>query len=177
MATITLVLLALLIWQLRGVILVFFGAIVIAVARDVLIQQIQSKLYLSRIISLLIVVLTLLVFGILLFHLLVPEVISQVKELNNLLPTLIANLYSILSNQPILKELQQSISNQFNWERAQSFWTQIIGFAGGAANGVFQFLLIGLLSILLVLSRLICNFLDIAVIVIGALPSIPYRIL
>ena len=151
LATITLVLLALLIWQLRWVILVFFGAIVIAVALDVLIQQIQSKLYLSRNISLLIVVLTLLVFGILLFQLLVPELISQVKELNNLLPKLIAKLNSIISNQPILKELQQSISNQFSWERTQSFLTQIIGFAGGAANSLFQFLLIGLLSILLVL--------------------------
>ena len=42
------VVLALLIWQLRWVLLVLFGAVVVAVALDVLIDQLQSRSRLGR---------------------------------------------------------------------------------------------------------------------------------
>ena len=44
----TVVVLGLLLWQLRWVLLVLFGAVVLAVAMDVLIQQLQKRSRLNR---------------------------------------------------------------------------------------------------------------------------------
>ena len=46
--SLTFVVLALLIWQLRWVLLVLFGAVVVAVALDVLIHQLQNRSRLAR---------------------------------------------------------------------------------------------------------------------------------
>ena len=46
--SLTFVVLALLIWQLRWVLLVLFGAVVVAVALDVLIHQLQDRSRLAR---------------------------------------------------------------------------------------------------------------------------------
>ena len=50
--TLSLIILALLIWQLRWVLLVLFGAVVVAVALDVLIDQLQSRSRLQVLLSL-----------------------------------------------------------------------------------------------------------------------------
>jgi predicted PurR-regulated permease PerM len=89
LATITLLLLFLLIWQIRWVFIVFFGAIVIAVTLDILIKKLQSYIKISRSLALLLVLLALVISGIFVFNLLVPELITQVKELGNLFPTLL----------------------------------------------------------------------------------------
>ena len=151
LATITLLLLALLIWQLRVVLLVFFGAIVFSVTFDVLIQKLQSQINIPRHIALIIVLLLLIIAGIFIFQLLVPELIIQVKELGNLLPTLFTKLKSIMASQEYLIGLQQSIPEQFSWSKLQPVGSKLLGFAGGAANSIIQLVLISLLSILLAL--------------------------
>ena len=132
-------------------ILVIFGAIVIAVALDVLIHKVQKVISVSRSIALVIVLLLLVITGLLVIQLLGPELITQIKELSNLLPTLEVKLRSIVNSQPRLVILKQSIPEQFSWERIQPFGSKLIGFAGGAANSLFQVILMSLLSILLVL--------------------------
>ena len=57
LVTLTLIVLALLLWQLRWVLIVFFGAIVLSVALDVLIQKLQTQIKLPRNIALLFVLL------------------------------------------------------------------------------------------------------------------------
>ncbi len=150
-ATLTLIFIGLLIWQLRWVLLVFFGAVVISVALDVLIQKLQLHIKVPRIFALFLVIFILAIAGIVVFQLLVPELIIQVKELGSLLPTLMAKIKSILSNQPHLVILQKSIPEQISWERTQLFGSKLLGFAGGAANSLIQLLLVSLLSILLTL--------------------------
>ena len=63
LVAITLVLIVLLIWQLRWVLLVLFGAIVVSVTLDVLIQKLQSKIGFSRHIALILVLLLLIISG------------------------------------------------------------------------------------------------------------------
>ncbi len=151
LAIITLSFLLFLIWQLRLVILVFFGAIVIAVALDVLIQRLQSQIKIPRSIALIIVILLLVLSGILFFQLLVPELITQVEELRTLSPTLFAKIKSILASQPRLIVLQETIPDQFSWDKIQPVGSKLLGFAGGAANSLIQLLLITLLSVLFAL--------------------------
>ncbi len=151
LVTLTFVIIALLTWQLRWVLLIFFGAIVASVCLDVLIQKLQSQLPLPRTIALLIVLSLLLLSGTIIFLLLVPELITQVKELGNLIPTFVAKIKSIISNEPRLIVIQDSIPEQFTWDRLQPLGSKLIGFAGGAANSFIQFLLISLLAILLAL--------------------------
>ena len=147
----TFLFLAFLTWQLRWVLLVFFGAIIVAVAFDVLIQRLQKRVKVNRVFALLIVLMILIVAGLLIFQVLVPELITQVKELGNLLPTLELKIQSIISSQPRLVLLKQYIPDIFRWERVEPVGSKILEFAGGAANSFIQLLLISLLSILLVL--------------------------
>ena len=149
--TSTLIIVLLLIWQLRWVLIVFFGAIVISVALDVLIRNLQKRIKLPRNLALLLVLSLLMTSGLFIFQLLVPELITQIKELGNLLPILAAKVKSILANHPRLIILQETIPDQFSWQGIQPIGTHLIGFAGGAANSFVQILLISLLAILLVL--------------------------
>ncbi len=151
LAILTLILLALLIWQLRWVLLIFFGAIVLSVTLDVLIQRLQSLIEIPRYFALIVVLFLLLISGIFIFQLLVPELITQIKELGTLLPTLLVKLKSILSSQPLLIGLQQSIPEQLSLSKIQLYSSKLIDFAGGAANSLIQLILISLLSILLTL--------------------------
>ena len=73
LVALTLVVLALLTWQLRWVVLVLFGAVVLAVALDVLIEKLQDRLSWPRPLSLAVVLVVLLLGGALVFQLLVPE--------------------------------------------------------------------------------------------------------
>ncbi|WP_320668437.1 AI-2E family transporter [Prochlorococcus sp. MIT 1307] len=150
-AFLTLLFLALLIWQLRWVLMVFFGAIVLAVTLDVLIQKLQKQLKIPRSFALCLVLFILIISGALIFQLLIPELITQVKELGTLLPALDSKLQLIITSQPLLAEIKESIPNQFNWERLQPYGAKLLGFAGDAANSLIQLLLISVLSILLTL--------------------------
>ena len=73
----TLVVLVLLLWHLRWVLLVLFGAVVMSVALDVLIVQLQKRTPLKRPQALAAVLGILILAGGLLGQLLVPELISQ----------------------------------------------------------------------------------------------------
>jgi len=151
LVALTLVVLALLTWQLRWVLLVIFGAVVVAVALDVLIEKLQSFVNLPRPLVLTIVLLLLFTGGSLVSLQLVPELFAQVKELSNLVPILETKIRSIIASEPLLQNLQQSLPQQFGWDRIEPVGTKIISFAGDAANSFIQFLLISLLAILLAL--------------------------
>ena len=151
LVALTLVVLALLTWQLRWVLLVLFGAVVLAVALDVLIEKLQDRLCWPRPLSLVVVLVVLLLCGALVFQLLVPELITQVQELGNLVPTLVSKLKSMLVSNPRLMNLEESFTEQFSWDRIQPLGSQLLGVAGGAANSLIQLLLMSLLAVLLAL--------------------------
>ena len=151
LVALTLVVLALLTWQLRWVLLVLFGAVVLAVALDVLIEKLQDRLSWPRPLSLAVVLVVLLLGGALVFQLLVPELITQVQELGNLVPTLVTKLKSMLVSNPRRMNLEESFIEQFSWDRIQPLGSQLLGVAGGAANSLIQLLLMSLLAVLLAL--------------------------
>ncbi|MFL0789070.1 MAG: AI-2E family transporter [Prochlorococcus sp.] len=143
----TLVVLTLLIWQLRWVLLVLFGAVVLAVALDVLIHQLQKRTNWQRPLSLAVVLLALLIGGVVVWQQLVPELITQIEQLAEDLPMLMAKLGSMLGENPVLMDLETSIS----WNQLRPLGTQLLGFAGGAANSLIQVFLMSLLAVLLTL--------------------------
>jgi predicted PurR-regulated permease PerM len=150
LAGLTLVVLALLIWELRWVLLVLFGAVVLAVALDVPIGKLM-RLGLPRHLALLVVLVVLILGGALVIQLLVPELLTQLQQLTSLVPSLFEKLKSMIASQPQLRELERSLPDQFSWDRLQPVGVQLLGFAGGAANGVIQLLLMSLLAVLMAL--------------------------
>ena len=80
LVALTLVVLVLLLWHLRWVLLVLCGAVVVAVALDVLIVQVQKRTPLERPQALAAVLGILILAGGLLGQLLVPELISQFQH-------------------------------------------------------------------------------------------------
>ena len=150
LAILTLVVLTLLIWELRWVLLVLFGAVVLAVALDVPIQKLQ-RFGLPRPIALAAVLLVMVLGGSLVIQLLVPELIDQIQQLGALVPVVFSKLQTMVASEPRLQSLTQNLPSQFSWERLQPVGTQLIGVAGGAANGVVQLLLMSLLAVLMVL--------------------------
>jgi len=97
---VALVVLGLLAWELRWVLLVLFGAIVLAVALDVPISQLRRLLPLNRGASLVIVVVSVVVVGGLLSQLLLPELVDQIQELTNLIPVVYQRLITLAGNLP-----------------------------------------------------------------------------
>ena len=73
LAVITLIFIGILSWQLRWVLLVLFGSVVIGVALDVLIQKIQKILPIPRALALVVVLILLILSGIFILQLFVPE--------------------------------------------------------------------------------------------------------
>ncbi len=149
--TLTAVVLGLLLWQLRWVLLVLFGAVVLAVALDVLIHQLQSRFRLDRPRALLVVLATLLLAGVVIGQLLLPELFTQVQQLGRDLPQLINKVSTLLGQDPRLASINQAVSPGLNPDNLQSLGRQLLGVAGGAANSMVQVLLAMLLGILLVL--------------------------
>ena len=149
--TLTFVVLALLIWQLRWVLLVLFGAVVVAVALDVLIHQLQNRSRLARPQALLVVLAGLLLAGLLVGQLLLPELITQTQQLGQDLPELFNKLSDWLGADPRLAALNQASGTGVSPENLQSLGRQLLGVAGGAANSLIQVLLMVLLAILLAL--------------------------
>ncbi len=147
----TFILLTLLVWQLRWVLLILFGSVVLAVTLDVPIQKLMERFRLKRPAALLIVLVVLFLGGMLVFQLLLPELLGQFEQLTTLLPTLINKIRSIISSQPSLQDLNISPSESLSWQGIQPVGAQLLGYAGGAANGLVQVLLMSLLAILLAL--------------------------
>ena len=149
--TLTAVVLVLLLWQLRWVLLVLFGAVVLAVALDVLIHQLQSRFRLDRPRALVVVLAILLLAGVVIGQLLVPELITQVQQLGRDLPQLIRKLSGLLGQDQRLASINQALSPGLNAESLQSLSRQLLDVAGGAANSMIQVLLAMLLGVLLAL--------------------------
>jgi len=146
-----LLVLGLLIWELRWVLLVLFGAVVLAVALDVPITAVRRLLPLNRPVALVAVLLLLLLVGGLLAQLLLPELLDQFKQLTSLLPALATRLSSLARQISWLPNLERQLMELGTWDRLQPIGGQLLGFAGGAASTTIQLLLMALLAILLAL--------------------------
>jgi len=148
---VALVVLGLLAWELRWVLLILFGAIVLAVALDVPISLLRRLLPLNRGASLVIVVVGVVVVGGLLSQLLLPELVDQIQELTNLIPAVYQRLIVLAGHIPGLPALENQQLKPSTLERLQPLGTQILGLAGGAASSTIQLVLMALLAILLAL--------------------------
>jgi len=146
-----LVVLGLLLWELRWVLLVLFGAVVLAVALDVLISKLRKLLPINRPTALVLVLLGLVVAGMLLSSLLLPEVLEQVQQLGRLIPELPGRLADLLAQLPGFSTLERRLTDEAWLERLQPIGAEILGVAGGAANSTVQLLLMVLLAVLLAL--------------------------
>ena len=151
LGVLALVVLGLLAWELRWVLLVLFGAVVLAVALDVPITLLRRLLPLNRPSALGLVLLLLLVLSWWLVTLLLPEVLEQLKQFSALLPRLSERLSSLVASIPGLQELEQQLFRGELINRIQPVGSQLLGMAGGAANTSVQVLLIILLAVLLAL--------------------------
>lgn len=151
LALLALVVLALMLWELRWVLLVLFGAVVLAVALDVPLTWLRRLTRLNRPGGLAIVLTLLGLGGWQLAELLLPELVQQAQQLTQLVPALIARLGQLLGGVAMLESVEQQLMGFATWEKLQPLGAQLLGFAGGAANGTIQLLLMLLLALLLVL--------------------------
>jgi predicted PurR-regulated permease PerM len=147
----SLIVLGLLAWELRWVLLVLFGAVVLAVALDVPVSWLRRVSRLNRPAALAIVLALILVGGWKLSELLLPELLQQVNQLTQLVPTLVQRLSRLVGSFSMLASLEQQLQAFATWDKLQPIGAQLLGFAGGAANGTIQLLLMVLLAVLLVL--------------------------
>jgi predicted PurR-regulated permease PerM len=129
------------------VLLVLFGAVVVAVALDVLIQSLQQRTKLERPAALAVVLGLLILAGAFLGQLLLPELLDQFRQLGRDLPQLVGKLSDLLSSDPRLEQFDEAIGSAINLKGLQP----LLGFAGGAANTLIQLFLMVLLAILLAL--------------------------
>ena len=146
-----LLVLGLLTWELRWVLLVLFGAVVLAVALDVPITTARRLLPLNRPTALVGVLLMLVLVGGLLAQLLLPELLDQFNQLTSLLPALAQRLGSLARQISWLPSLERQLMELGTWDRLQPLGSQLLGFAGGAASTTVQLVLMALLAILLAL--------------------------
>ena len=146
-----LLVLGLLTWELRWVLLVLFGAVVLAVALDVPITTARRLLPLNRPTALVGVLLVLVLVGGLLAQLLLPELLDQFNQLTSLLPALAQRLSSLARQISWLPSLERQLMELGTWDRLQPLGSQLLGFAGGAASTTVQLVLMALLAILLAL--------------------------
>lgn len=146
-----LVVATLLLWELRWVLLILFGAVVLAVALDVPITWLRRLFPLSRPAGLGVVLAVLVGLGGFLSSLLLPEVIEQIQLLQRIIPALPAQITGLIRQVPALESLEAQLLSQASLERVQPLGEQLLGFAGGAANGTLQVLLMALLAVLLAL--------------------------
>jgi len=147
----SLVVLGLLAWELRWVLMVLFGAVVLAVALDVPVSWLRRGLRLIRPLALLLVLMVLALLSWQLTDLLLPELLEQLNQLTQLVPALIARLSELLGGVSVLEGLEGRLADLITLDKLQPIGAQLIGFAGGAASGTVLLLLMGLLAILLVL--------------------------
>ena len=143
--------LALMAWHLRWVLLVLFGAVVVAVALDVLITQLMTRTRLNRPQALSIVLVLLLLAAVIVAQLLLPELITQIQQLGQDLPELLSKLNTILATNPRFVELDKAIGGDVSLDQLQPLGSRLLGMAGNAANSVVQLGLMTLLAVLLAL--------------------------
>ena len=146
-----LVVLGLVAWELRWVLLVLFGAVVVAVALDVPVSLLRRLLPLQRPLALLIVIALIVLVGWKLGGVLLPDLIAQAQEFTRLAPILLQRLSHFATDVPALNSLERQITTFASWDKLQPLGSQLLGFAGGAANSTIQLLLMVLLAILLAL--------------------------
>jgi predicted PurR-regulated permease PerM len=151
LGALALIVLGLLSWELRWVLLVLFGAVVLAVALDVPITLLRRLLPLNRPTALVVVLVALVLVGGLLGQLLLPELLQQISQLTELLPALAQRLADLARQVRWLPDLERKLMELGTWDRLQPLGSQLLGFAGGAANTTIQLLLMELLAILLAL--------------------------
>ena len=146
-----LVVLGLLAWELRWVLLVLFGAVVLAVALDVPTTLLRRLVPLNRPLALLVVLIALLLIGGGLGQLLLPELAEQVQQFTELIPVLAQRLGKLASQVSWIPDLERQLMAFSTWDRLQPLGAQVLGMAGGAASSTIQLLLMALLAILLAL--------------------------
>ena len=146
-----LVVVGVLAWELRWVLLVLFGAVVVGVALDVPITLLRRVLPLSRPLALLLVLAVIGGLGSWLTGLLLPELVEQVRQATTLIPALAQRLAQLSATVPGLPDIEQQLVDSLSWDRLQPLGSQLLGVAGGAANSTIQMLLMALLAVLLVL--------------------------
>ncbi|MFN7899144.1 MAG: AI-2E family transporter [Synechococcaceae cyanobacterium] len=151
LGALALIVIALLVWELRWVLLVLFGAIVLAVALDVPITLLRRFLPLKRPAALILVVVAIMVTGGWVGLQLLPELLQQIQQLVGLVPQLSARLAELLRQQPALANLENQFLAGNLLDRLQPLGAQVLGVAGGAANITMQLLLMALLAVLLAL--------------------------
>ena len=151
LGALALIVLGLLTWELRWVLMVLFGAVVLAVALDVLISLLRRLLPLNRPTALVVVLVSLVLLGGLLGQLLLPELLEHINQLTSLLPVLALRLSSLARQVDWLPDVEQQLMALGTWERLQPLGGQLLGIAGGAASTTIQMLLMALLAILLAL--------------------------
>jgi predicted PurR-regulated permease PerM len=151
LGALALVVLGLLAWELRWVLVVLFGAVVLAVALDVPITAVRRWLPLNRPAALLLVLAVLGLAGSWMVQQLLPELLEQVNQLVQLVPVLAQRLASLSRGVSWLPNLERQLMDLGTWERLQPLGGQVLGMAGGAASSTVQLLLMGLLAILLAL--------------------------
>ena len=151
LALLALVVLALMVWELRWVLLVLFGAVVLAVALDVPVSWLRRLSRLNRPAALLLVLGLLGIGGWKLAELLLPELVEQAQQLTQLVPALVARLGQLLGGVAMLESVEKQLMAFATWDKLQPLGAQLLGVAGGAANGTIQLLLMLLLAVLLVL--------------------------
>ena len=145
------VVLTLLLWNLRWVLLIVFGAVVVSVALDVLIAAVQRRTRLQRPQALVLVLGLLLVSAAVIGQLLIPELFEQIQQLGRDLPQLIDKISTLIGSDPRWSALSTGMMAEWNLERLQPLGAQLLGFAGGAANSLIQVFLMALLAVLLAL--------------------------
>ncbi len=151
LGVLVLVLLAMVTWALRWVLLVLFGAVVLAVSLDVPTTLLMRRLRLQRTQALALVITMLVVLGAWLTQQLLPELLGQIGQLGQLIPEVGARLAELAARVTWLPRLDQTLERLNSWEGLQPVGAQLLGVAGGAANSTVQLLLMVLLAILLAL--------------------------
>ena len=146
-----LVVLGLLLWELRWVLLVLFGAVVLAVALDVPVTQLRRRLPINRPTALLAVLVALMLLGWKVSELLLPELVEQAGEFMRLVPELVQRLGQLAGGIKGFQSLEQQLTTFTTWDTLQPLGTQLLGVAGSTANSTIQVLLMGLLAVLLAL--------------------------
>lgn len=143
-----LIVLGLLAWELRWVLLVLFGAVVLAVTLDVPTTMLMRRTRLGRGPALLLVLTALGGLGLALGQGLLPELVEQVRQLGLLAPAVASRLEELSRQVRWLPDLNSSITSLGSWEQLQPIGGQLLGLAGGAANSTVQVLLMALLAVL-----------------------------
>ena len=151
LGALALVVLGLLAWELRWVLLVLFGAVVLAVALDVPITWLRRLVPLNRPLALGIVLIALLLIGGGLGQLLLPELAEQVQQFTELVPVVALRLSKLAGQVSWFPDVERQLTSFGTWEQLQPLGAQVLGFAGGAASSTVQILLMALLAILLAL--------------------------